>query len=85
MNLGSIAQYGIAGAALAVMAYIVAMMFRQFANNRTAEEFRELTKAIENNGQAVTRLCFLIEQQAVFMQRLMERLDALWERTITKG
>lgn len=52
--------------------------------SKTSKDYKEFTKAMDNIGQMVSRLCILIENQAAFSQRIMERLDKLWEQTFSQ-
>lgn len=75
----SLAQYGIGVLALGILTYVITMFLKTFS-----EKLEALTKAIETNTKMVGELQELIRQQGLFIQRAVERLDALWDISIKK-
>ncbi len=74
MPLSGLADYGIAIFAVAAVAWVLVSVL----GSRRRDP--DLARIITENTQALTKLTVLIESQGTVLQRVLERLDSLWER-----
>jgi len=95
--LDMLGQYGIAYIALAVLIYVmvilakilIALVKSNNAIEHTIQQFAEkldaLSAVIDSQTNMLNRLERLIEDQSRFTQRMLEKLDVLWDIAVKRS
>lgn len=95
--LDILGQYGIAYIALAVLIYVMVILAKiltatvkngnamQETLQRFAEKLDALSTVIDSQTNTLNRLERLIEEQSRFTQRMLEKLDVLWDIAVKRS
>lgn len=95
--LAELGQFGIAYIALAVLIYAIVVLTKILtaaingnkALEQTLKQFGRqldtLSSAIENQTNMLNKLEQLMDEQSRFTQRMLEKLDVLWDIAVKKS